>query len=640
MNKKLLPHVITTIAMAVFIFTSLASANSPPSSGDSYGAREKPQQNDYTIQQQQRDSSFTGDGGKGISLAILAPKANGLEKNQSYLPALVQGEFVSNFSSFSNISVLDRERLDTQYAELLSGYYDDNAEEGLDLGHLIPTTHLMIGNITRTATGYALQIQITKNSDKMTMASYSGTFTFAELDNFTGIRRVSLDLLQKMGVTLTAHAQRELVGAAADNHVNAQTALARGVTARTEVAALSYFYQATAYDPSLREAANRSSILNANITSGNIGDNVRNDIQWRRNWVTRLTETEQYFDDFNRTESMPYTLFYSDEIKQGAVNYQNETVSLSIETHLHSSSIWPVSIERALQAVYDGLDATNRKDTWGLEGWPYHGVTNLNAFARRSGNFSVVFELLNNQNKIIGRQTLQTGGYWELSWSNRPVISVSADVRKNLNFQNVNANDISDQMTIRVTTVNGVDAESAARNGVLQIRASNKNEFDRNDNWLFVRGEIQGLTNMSERVGNLVIPNNIWGDPVIRIGSDAFKNIGLSSLTIQNGVIYIGNNAFEGNRLTSLTIPGSVTSIGVNAFCQTPWVKITRITIGANVAIAGNHDHSRAISTFGSALAETYMLFGYFYNQNNKRAGTYTYSEGLFERPSWTYSSR
>jgi hypothetical protein len=186
-----------------------------------------------------------------VSLAILVPKAAGLADNQNYLPALVQGELVSNFSGYSAIAVLDRERLDEQYAELLSGYYDDNANAGQDLGHLTPTDYIMGGNITKTATGYALQIQITKTSDKMTAASYSGTCSFAELDNLTGIRRASLDLLQKMGVVPTARTRTELAGAAANNHVSAQTALAQGITAQksgTEVAALSYYYQAAAFD--------------------------------------------------------------------------------------------------------------------------------------------------------------------------------------------------------------------------------------------------------------------------------------------------------------------------------------------------------------------------------------------------------
>ena len=40
-------------------------------------------------------------------------------------------------------------------------------------------------------------MQINRTADKMTIASYSGTFTFAELDNLTGIRQASLELLEK-----------------------------------------------------------------------------------------------------------------------------------------------------------------------------------------------------------------------------------------------------------------------------------------------------------------------------------------------------------------------------------------------------------------------------------------------------------
>ena len=121
---------------------------------------------------------------------------------------------------------MDRENLDNVYGELLSGYYDDNDPAGLDLGHLTATSYLMTGSITRTASGYALQIQIVKTSDKTTAASYSGTCGFAELDNLTGVRLASLDLLQKMGITPTDRTRTELAEAAAINQVNAQTALA------------------------------------------------------------------------------------------------------------------------------------------------------------------------------------------------------------------------------------------------------------------------------------------------------------------------------------------------------------------------------------------------------------------------------
>jgi hypothetical protein len=617
----------------------------------------KTQQQTQQVQQQTPASPYwTGDGGKEVSLTIVAPRASGLAENQSYLPGVVQREFVDNFSGYSAISVLNYESLGEQYDVLLSGYFDDNA--GGDLGHLPETTHMMRGNITKTTTGYALQMQITKTADKMTAASYSGDFTFAELDNRTGIRRASLDLLQKMGVTLTAQAREGLTKAATANHATAQTAFAQGVVAQkqgTEFAALSYFFQAAVYDPSLHEAVSRSSILSANISSGNIGQDARNDVAWRRDWIARLTETEQFLDRFNRTESMPYTLFYTDDIKQqGDINYQNETVTLGgMETHLHGSGIWTLAIERALQAVYDGLQATGRANTWGLGNWPRQSVTNLN-FVGRSNEFSVVFELLNDRDRVIGRQTLRSRGSWGLSWGGGPpVVSVNADDRGSVNFQNVKVGDISDRMTIRVASVNGTDAATAARNGVLQIRAVTKNEFDINPRFQYVRGEIQGFANNS-RVTYLDIPDTIWGDPVISIREGAFRNAELTDLIISNSVTTIGDNAFRDNRLTSVTIPNSVTSIGNNAFFGNP---LASVTIPNSVTSIGSHafrfwyDYTATIIIGANAVfhRDAFQFDFYtnrfhfytYYNQNGRKAGTYTSKPTLYrESRRWSFTAQ
>jgi hypothetical protein len=561
--------------------------------------------------------NWTGNGGKGTSITIDAPKSTGLAESQSHLPTVVQAELISNFLDYSAISVLDWENLGEIYSKLGSGVFGgDKAEAAMqDLGQLAPTTHFMTGRITKSGTNYHLQMTISKTSNKMTIASYSGTFTYWDLDNLTGIRKASLELLKKMGVALTAKAQEELAGAATANYASGQAAFAKGMTAQrqgNEVAALSYYFQAAAFNPSMREAASRSSTLNANIASGSMGDNVRNDIQWRKQWVDRLKETEQFFDNFNKMESMPYTLFYSKDINQGKINYQNETVALSIETYLYGSSIWTVSIERALQAVYDGLNATKRKDVWELGRWPQRAVTDLNAFEKRSNNFSVVFELVNNRNKVIGRQTLQAGGSWGLNWSGRPRVEISNADRKTLNFQNVNANDITDKLTIRVASVNGTDAETAAINGVLQIRAITKSEANIYDSFSFSRGEVKGFANRhAKNPKDLVIPDVIWGDPVLSIGKEAFKNARLTSVVIPNSVNYIGEGAFDENNLSSIIIPNSVTSIGERAFLgNAP----RSVTIGANVAMSQ--------SSFG-------YYFQDCYNRNGKRAGIY------IDKPPW-----
>ena len=65
---------------------------------------------------------------------------------------------------------------------------------------------------------------------------------------------------------------------------------------------------------------------------------------------------------------------------------------------------------------------------------------------------------------------------------------------------------------------------------------------------------------------NIVIPSIINGVTIKKIGDNAFKDKGLTQISIPEGITSIGSSAFEGNQLTSVTIPDSVTTIADNAF--------------------------------------------------------------------------
>jgi hypothetical protein len=548
---------------------------------------------------------FTGDGGNGISLAILSPEAEGLDDTQKYIPALVQGEFVSNFTSYSAISVLDREHLDEQYAEILSGYYDDNAEAGDDLGHLVPTEYIMGGSIIKTASGYALQMRVTKTSDKTTLCSYSGTCTFAELDNLTGVRRTSLDLLAKMGVQLTARAKDELSGAAAAYEVQGQTALAQGVTAQrsgTVVEALSYYFQAASYDASLTEAASRVNVLTANITSGNMGEDIRNDIQWRDQWRARLAEAEQVYADYVKQQPL-YYLVYNADLKHGSTNYSNNTVPISgVTLDLVPDAMWFTlagSVARMINVVRAGLLATGQADKWGLN-WPRNTLGN-SPFGDREQRFEVVVELVNSDGKTIGSERITVLGGYDVEWSEGALRRLAPRMRgiQNLEFRAVNAYDITTNLTVRIAGIDGVAAETAAKaRGVTILREAEyarlPEVIDQLDSRSVARFAQDIEMNSSGEItaykgagGNLVIPPTIFGLPVTAIGKEAFTrtearqgnrpdgsiysyNIfvgrGLTGITIPNGIFRIGENAFSGNELGAIVIPNSMTDIEESAF--------------------------------------------------------------------------
>jgi TolB-like protein len=310
--------------------------------------------------------NFTGNGGKGTSIAILAPKATGLADNQNYLPDLVQGEFVSNFSGFSAMSVLDRVNLDKLFTETLSGYYKDNAPDVIRLGQMTHTNYIMTGTVTKTASGYALQAQIASTADGITRASYSGTCTVAELDNLIGIRRASLELLGKMDVQLTEQAKRELSGSGQENYVNAQTALAQGIAAQRSgntIETMARFYEAVAYDPSFTEASTRANTMSAGIRTGNLRENIRNDIAWRDEWLKVLDDARKFI--FAHPPVVAKVI-YDPVLKQGKTDYSNRTVDFDLTIEVQGVPYPPAYI-KMVDDLNAGLAATKRNQDWKLE---------------------------------------------------------------------------------------------------------------------------------------------------------------------------------------------------------------------------------------------------------------------------------
>jgi hypothetical protein len=288
----------------------------------------------------------------------------------------------------------------------------------------------------------------------------------------------------------------------------------------------------------------------------------------------------------------------------------------------------------------------------------------------------VEFELVNEQGKVIGKQTENIRTSYRFS----PNAEYAENTFETVTFNAVNANDISDVLTIRVASINKTDPEYARiqitalsdkmlraysnfskhfviRNGVNVIldppRSFKKMDgvvcgFDRSV--LEIRdGYLPGFSpklssELLQQYSNLVLYTEIWGEPVINgISHDAFsysnlpeetginwvKNYGnppLRGLTIiGDGVTVIGAVAFFGQRLRNVTIPNSVTFIGKEAFANSSWRLLgltgpDKITLGSNVTLGKN------------AFARG---FENYYQNNGKKAGTYTYNK---ESKTWSYS--
>lgn len=110
---------------------------------------------------------------------------------------------------------------------------------------------------------------------------------------------------------------------------------------------------------------------------------------------------------------------------------------------------------------------------------------------------------------------------------------------------------------------------------------------------------------------DIIIPNMINGVRVDMIQQEAFKDKGLTSVVIEEGVTRIHARAFQGNDLTEIILPGSIKNIDHRAFLDND---IKKITIGAGVTLETNV-FSNNYDSFKSAYAAG-------------GAGTYIYTNG------------
>jgi hypothetical protein len=561
---------------------------------------------------------FEGDGGKGTRIAVLLPDGKGLAGGEQWLLAMVQGVITGDFNKYSAMTVSDRQNLEKVLSEQeLSETGNFSEENYARIGNLVNAQYILAGSITKTReNAFLLELSVTDAETGVRRASYPPKpCTLRDLEGMGAIKDASEDLLAQLGITLTGMGKEALRGGK-PAEANAETALSKAITAQkqgTVVEALSYYFQAVNYDPSLTEAASRLNILSANVTGGNMGANVRNDIQWRRQWVDRLTEAEQYYANYMR-DPTPYYLVYSTNLEQGAIDYNAGTVAISFTIDLLPNAAWFDIVGQVINLVKKGLMATGKAEDWGLDRWPEVSISPLFPFVDRDEQFTITAELVNEEGTSLGRQTITLTGGWDMEprypnewyWLH---ITPRMNGPQKVEFSRVNANLITDRLAIKITAIDWMPVETAARNKRINILTEAdyaklpeviagtdsrgfKANFSIEEVYYNYGGERGVVFKAIRKIPeHFVIPASYFGWPITEIGEDAFSGSQLTSVTIPNSVDIIGERAFVENQLTSVIIPNSVISIGQGAFVENQLTSVTIpnsvISIGQG-AFAGN----------------------------------------------------
>jgi hypothetical protein len=463
----------------------MAGGKKDTSSPDTFrpGASAAPQNIEQTASAIQ--SYFAGEGRRGMRLTVLPPGDNGLGPTEQYLVSLVQGSVTGDFNKYSAITVLDRQNLDTILEEQnlsLSGNF--SGDDYISIGRLTNTQYILAGSITKTGNSYILEFGVSNVETGEQKASFPPrTCTAAELQGLSAVKDATEDLLSQLGVILTPEGKTAL-HKTRKSAVEAETALSRGITAQKSgaiVEALNYYYDAVSFDSSLAEAGERLSVLSSAVVSGNIGKNVRNDIQRRNEWKKILGEAETFF-----TAHRPWEFVYEPVLKQEDIDYKKETVDLSFPAKLV-----PTTGLETIKNIRQGLKATGKARKWGFSGdWPagdYWIDEDRNNFFWKPIGINAA--LINNAEKIIA--VCQDS--FRIVHSDRSAphgFYVYGD--GNIKFSGVNVNDITDNLTIKIT---GMDAESAGSTGYIKITAAEPgwkdafgNDFNRAGYYTFEEG--------------------------------------------------------------------------------------------------------------------------------------------------------
>ena len=387
---------------------------------------------------------WTGDGGKNIRVTVSEPSGKGLSSQEKSLLPLIQSTIIGAFQRFSAMTVTDQLNLEkTLEQQRLSASGNFSDTDYIRIGNLTHARLVVFGSITKTATGYTLELAVTDVETGERKASYlPKQVSLLALENLSVIREASADLLGQLGVNLTANAIQELKRAENTARVQAENALSRGISAQrqgTTVEALTYYFQAASLDPSLNGAINRALAVSENISSGSLGQDIRNRLQVHDEWRTIVTAARKFYADH-----LPYELVYNtDDIRRGKIDFEKRTTNLSIDISLTPTDAW-----KTINNLRQGLTkARQRDETWNF---------NLNQIEPRS--IVVTIEIVNEKNIRLSRATHTFNNPREQTQENAT-----------LNFQNVRADDITERLTVRVVSVNEIPAQKAGETGYIRI---------------------------------------------------------------------------------------------------------------------------------------------------------------------------
>jgi len=388
---------------------------------------------------------WTGDGGKYTRITVSEPLGKGLTAQERHLLPLIQSAIIGVFQKYSAMTVMDQLNIENvlkrqQLAIAISGNFSDT--DYIGIGNATNARLVVFGSLTRIAAGgYTLQLTVMDVKTGQRKAFYlPKQVSLWALENLSAIRAASTDLLGQLGVELTPDAIQELMKSENTARVQAENALAMGIIAQRQgmvIDALSYYFQATTFDSSLSGAIGRAAAVSAAILSKDLDEDAQGKLLVHDEWRTIITAARLYYE-----KHLPYELVYDTDIGRGNNSGKTTNISLNIGL-IPADDTW-----KTINNLRQSLTIARQQDE----------TLKLDLEKIEPRKIVVTIEIV-NENDIVLSKASHT-------FTNPSETNQEKTV---LRFPNVKTDDITDQLTVQVVSINEVPAQTARETGYIQI---------------------------------------------------------------------------------------------------------------------------------------------------------------------------
>jgi hypothetical protein len=198
------------------------------------------------MERKRTEPLFSGDGGKGMIVAVPTPIIHNGTTSDRWMPQFIQDLITGDLARFSAMTVLDRsnEQLTITEQQLSeSGFYSD--DDYIAIGNMTNAQYLVAGNIQNMSGSYMITFRINDIATNEIQSAFSQRYSLREIESGKAVKEIVRELLIGMGIELTQTGERLLFDEQ-DSQVNIQAIqnLSRGMVAEKSdniVDALAFF---------------------------------------------------------------------------------------------------------------------------------------------------------------------------------------------------------------------------------------------------------------------------------------------------------------------------------------------------------------------------------------------------------------